>query len=93
MTSQASGRRKRGGGKRDKTKLIANRSHSLAPHSSAPLLAATALPPAGDEEETLQPSAAQMCQCNYTEGLGSSTPSRHCQSPGIEQPKPELPLK
>jgi len=63
------------GGKRDKTKLIASRSHSLAPHSSAHFWQQRALPPAGDKEETLKPSAAQMCKCNYTERAGLKRPS------------------
>lgn len=63
-------------GKRDKTKLIASRSHSLAPRSSACSWQQRALPSAGDKEETLKPSAAQMCKCNYTKRAGLEHPAR-----------------
>lgn len=81
------------GGKRDKTKLIASRSHSLAPRSSARFWQQRALPPAGDKEETLKPSAAQMCKCNYTERVGLERPAWALPVPwkrAAFQPKPKL---
>lgn len=84
------------GGKRDKTKLIASRSHSLAPRSSACSWQQRALPSAGDKEETLKPSAAQMCKCNYTERAGLKRPARALPVPwkrAAFQPEPQLLLE